>query len=300
MGLSDALRLLALAACWGLAFVFIRVAAPSFGVAALVEARTAIACVILLACARLAATPLRMRANWPRYLAFGLFNSALPFCMIALAQTVLTASFTVILVSVTPLLSALIAAAWLNEALTARKGAGLLLGIAGVTMLMGWAPLGTTPPPAWAIALALGASLSYGAASVYTKKHVADIPPLAAAAGSQFCATLLLLPLVLLYPPNMAPPPAAWASVAALALFSSSLAFLLYFRLIADIGPVKTMAVNYLSPLFGVGGGILLLDEAVTLNMLAGGAVIGAGTALVLGTPGTSGTPRPTPPSRPG
>ncbi len=297
MGLSDALRLVTLAACWGLAFVFIRVAVPSFGVAALVEARTAIACVILLACARLAATPLCMRANWPRYLVFGLFNSALPFCMIALAQTVLTASFTVILVSVTPLFSALIAAVRLDETLTARKVAGLLLGIAGVTLLMGWNPLGATPPPGWSVALALGASVSYGAASVYAKKHVADIPPLAAATGSQLCTTLLLLPLILLYPPTMAPTPAAWAGVAALAVFSSALAFLLYFRLIADIGPVKTMAVNYLSPLFGVGGGILLLDEAITLNMLAGGAVILAGTALVLGTPGAR---RPTPPSRPG
>lgn len=297
MGLADALRLVALAACWGLAFVFIRVAVPSFGVAALVEARTAIACVILLACARLARTPLRMRANWPRYLVFGLFNSALPFCMIALAQTVLTASFTVILVSVTPLLSALIAAVWLDEALAARKASGLLLGIAGVTLLMGWNPAGATPPPGWAVALALGASLSYGAASVYAKKNVADIPPLAAATGSQLCTALLLFPLILRYPPTMAPPPAAWAGVMALAIFSSALAFLLYFRLIANTGAVKTMAVNYLSPLFGVGGGILLLDEAITLNMMAGGAVILAGTALVLGAPAAR---RPTPPSRPG
>ena len=80
-------------------------------------------------------------------------------------------------------------------------------------------------------------------------------------------------------------------------MFSSALAFLLYFRLIASIGPVKTMAVNYLSPLFGVGGGVLLLDEAITLNMVAGGAVILAGTALVLGS---ARAPRSTPPSRPG
>ena len=297
MVLSDALRLVALAACWGLAFVFVRVAVPSFGVAALVEARTAIACVVLLACARLAATPLRLRVNWPRYLVFGLFNSALPFCLIALAQTVLSASITVILVSVTPLLSALIAAIWLDESLTARKGAGLLLGVAGVTLLMGWNPLGAAAPPAWAVALALGASLSYGAASVYVKKRVADAPPLGAAAGSQLCAAIVLLPLILLFPPTIVPPAAAWASVAALAVFSSALAFLLYFRLIASIGPVKTMAVNYLSPLFGVGGGVLLLDEAITLNMVAGGAVILAGTALVLGS---ARAPRSTPPSRPG
>jgi drug/metabolite transporter (DMT)-like permease len=91
-----------------------------------------------------------------------------------------------------------------------------------------------------------------------------------------------LLPFSLAYPPATNPGLLVWLNVLALALFSSALAFLLYFRLVAAIGPVRTVSVNFITPLFGVGGGVLLLNEALTLNMLLGGAVIFAALALVM------------------
>jgi drug/metabolite transporter (DMT)-like permease len=119
-------------------------------------------------------------------------------------------------------------------------------------------------------------------AANYTRLKIRDVPPLATAAGSQLCAGLLLLPLVAVVPPVATPSPVEWASAFALALASSAFAFVLYFRLIASVGPVKTLTVNFLSPLFGVGGGVWLLGEPVTANMIAGTAIILIGTALVL------------------
>jgi drug/metabolite transporter (DMT)-like permease len=196
----------------------------------------------------------------------------------------MTAAFAAILVATAPLFGALIAAVWAGEPLTARRVGGLLAGVAGVALLVGWNPTGAPLPPAWAIAATLGAAALFGVAANYTRLRIRDIPPLVTAAGSQLCAGALLLPLVAAVPPVAMPSAIEWASALALALLSSALAFLLYFRLIANVGAVKTLTVNFLSPLFGVSGGVLLLGEPVTANMVAGTAVILAGTALVLRT----------------
>jgi drug/metabolite transporter (DMT)-like permease len=281
---ADLARLIALAACWGLAFVFIRVAVGEFGAFALVEARTLIACAVLLAVARWRAIPLAWSRHWRRYLAVATINSALPFTLIAFAQTVLPASFTVIAVAVTPLFTAPVAALWISESLTPAKVAGLLLGIVGVGLLIGWNPSGVDTP-LWAVLLLVGASLSYAVAGVVTKRYCADLAPHAIATGTQAGTALLLLIPALAFAPAQMPGALAWAGAAAAGVFSSALAFMLYFRLIASIGPVKALSVNYLTPIAGVAGGVLLLGESVTANMLAGAALIFAGVALVLTAP---------------
>lgn len=281
---ADFARLGALACCWGFAFVFIRVAVDEFGAVALVEARTLIACFLLLVVARSRAIALDWRGRWRSYLAIASINSALPFTLIAFAQTALSASFTVIAVAVTPLLSALVAALWIGESLSARKVAGLALGIAGVALLIGWAP-GGVATPLWAELLLLAASLSYAVAGVATKRYFQHLPPHALATGSQMGTALLLLIPALIYLPQQMPGALAWSAAAAAGVFSSAIAFMLYFRLIADIGPVKALSVNYLTPLAGVTGGVLLLGETVTANMVGGSLLILAGVALVLRAP---------------
>lgn len=282
MSIADLLRLVGLAACWGLAFVFIRVAVPALGAFALVEIRSLLACGLLLGYARYSGVPLRMREHWPHYLVLGACGSAIPFCMVAFAQTVQSASYSVIIVALAPMISAMIAAVWLGDRFTARKGLGLLLGIAGVVLLMGWSPSGTAAPPVWAGLLTLGAAGFYGLASCYAKRYTSGIAPLAMASGSQAGAALLLIPFAIAFPPVSQPGLVAWFGVLALAVFSSALAFMLYFRLVAAIGPVRTVSVNFITPLFGVGGGVLLLDESLTLNMLVGAAVIFAALALLM------------------
>ena len=284
MSPADLARLVGLAAVWGLAFVFIRVAVPPLGPVALTVIRTLVAGCALFLVARAIGVELGWRTRWRRFLAFGIVNSAIPFMLISAAEEAMTAAFAAILVATAPLFGALIAAVWAGEPLTARRVGGLLAGVAGVALLVGWNPTGAPLPPAWAIAATLGAAALFGVAANYTRLRIRDIPPLVTAAGSQLCAGALLLPLVAAVPPVAMPSAIEWASALALALLSSALAFLLYFRLIANVGAVKTLTVNFLSPLFGVSGGVLLLGEPVTANMVAGTAVILTGTALVLRT----------------
>jgi drug/metabolite transporter (DMT)-like permease len=279
---KDLLRLFTLAACWGLAFVFIRVAVPFFGPVALIVLRAFVASAALTLYARATGVKLNFRGHWKRYFLVGMFNSGIPFCLVAAAQSALSVTYAVILVSVTPLMSAVIAAVWLKDPFTVRKALGLVAGIAGVALLIGWNPVGTAPPPAWAVLAALGATISYGIAGCYTKRYASHLPPLEVAAASQLSTGVMLLPIMFLVPPISTPTPLAWGAAIVLALFSTAFAFLLYFRLIVNVGPVKALTVNFLAPLFGVTGGVLLLGETATANALSGAAVILVGTALVI------------------
>lgn len=283
MAPADFGRLVLLAAVWGLAFVFIRVAVMPLGPFALVELRQVIAGVALALYLRSLGLALDFRGRWRIYLPLAFLNSAIPFVLIAAAQRELAASYAVILVSTSPLFAALIAAAALKDPLTLRKMSGLVLGIAGIALLVGWNPAALAVPPAWAIAATLAAALLYAIAGVYTRIVAQGIPPIATAAGSQLAAALVVLPFVAIAPPAAMPTALEWLNVLALALLSSALAFILYFQLIRNVGPVKTLTVNFLAPLFGVAGGAMLLGERITANMLTGAAVILVGTALVLG-----------------
>jgi drug/metabolite transporter (DMT)-like permease len=293
MAAADLLRLIALAACWGLAFVFIRVAVPSTGPFALVEMRALIASILLYGYLRATGVPLDLPRNWTRYAVSGALGSAIPFAMIAMAQTAQSASYSVVLVGMAPMFSALIAALWMGERFTWQKGAGLLIGLSGVALLTGWNPSAVEVPPFWAVGLTLGAAALYGLAGVYAKKYTAGIPPQAQATGSQMAAALMLLPPALFAMPQAVPSMLVWANIVALAAFSSALAFMLYFRLIANIGPVRTVSVNYLTPLFGVAGGVLFLDEKLTANILLGALAILAGLTLVMMRASTSAATRP-------
>ena len=122
--------------------------------------------------------------------------------------------------------------------------------------------------------------MSYGISGNLATRHFAHIRPLAVATGSQIAATVLLLPLTLLYLPAAMPSALDWSALIALGVLCTGIAYALYFRLIARIGPTKTMAVTFLIPAFAIVWGVIFLDETVTLVMLGGCAVILVGTAL--------------------
>jgi drug/metabolite transporter (DMT)-like permease len=215
MSAADLGRLVLLAAVWGLAFVFIRVAVMPLGPVALVALRQVIAGLALALYIHSLGLSLDVRGRWRVYLPIALLNSAVPFVLIAAAQRELAASYTVILVSTTPLFSALIAAVALNDPLTLRKATGLGLGIAGVALLIGWNPTALDLPPLWAIAAVLAAALLYAVAGVYTRMVAHGIPPIATAAGSQLGAAFLVLPFVAAVPPGAMPTPLEWLNVLA-------------------------------------------------------------------------------------
>jgi len=279
---ADTGRLVALAAIWGSSFIFIRVLAPTLGPVLTATTRVLIAGIALVAYFHVTGFDAEVRRFWRQYLVIGVFNSAIPFLLFAFAALHLPASYLVILNSATPLFAALLSAAFLDEQLNATKLAGLVAGAAGVALVSKAGPIDPDAMFGWAVAASLGAAFCYAAAGIYMKKRAAAAKPMAIAGWSQLFAGLVLLPLVPFAPPPGAVTAAVVANVLGLALLCSAIAYLLYFRLIADVGPTRAMTVTFLLPLFGMLWGALLLDETITWSMVAGCALIIGGAFAVL------------------
>lgn len=280
---ADLGRLVALGALWGASYLFMRVAVPHLGAEWVVEGRTLAGGAVLAAFIVLTGRGFAVRRFWRGYLVIGVVGVALPFWLIGTAVKTIDASTAAILNTTSPIFSAIVASVWIRDRLTVEKAAGIVLSIAGIAILLGWTPRPMSPAELAACALSLAACACYGWVSVFTKVHLKDAPSSALSAASCLVAAAALAPFTP-WSALAAPVPAhAWASVAALGIFSTGAAFILYYRLIADLGPVKALMVTLLIPVFGVFWGVVLLDEPVTPGRLAGCAVVLAGCALALG-----------------
>jgi len=279
---ADVARLVTLAAIWGGSFIFIRVLAPSLGPILTVATRVLLGGAVLVAYCRATGFSANLGRYWRQYLVIGVVNSTLPFVLYAFAALHIPASYSVILNSTTPLSTALLAVPLLGERLTVAKIAGLVAGAAGVALV---SKAGPVVPDLWfgaAVAACLAATLCYAASSIYMKKHAVGAKPLAIAGWSQVFAGLVLLPVVPFALPPAAITPLIAANVLGLALICSSIAYVLYYRLIADVGPTRALTVAFLMPAFGMVWGALFLGETITLPMIAGCALIIGGTGAVL------------------
>jgi drug/metabolite transporter (DMT)-like permease len=283
VGPRDAAALLALGALWGGSFLFIRVAVPYLGPLLLMELRVGIASLALVVFAAAVGRRPKLRACWRQFLLIGTLNAAIPFTLIAAAEVHLTASLAAILNSTTVMFAAVTAAVWSRDPLTARKVAGIVLGVLGVAVLVGWDPVELDGAVLLSVGAMLAASLSYGISAVYVKRTFVGVPPLGMAIGQLTGATVVLLPFAALSVPGERPPAAATASVLALALLSTALAYLFYFRLITNVGPTSTVTVTLLVPLFGVLFGVLFLDEPFGPGTLAGLGIVLVSVVLVTG-----------------
>ena len=279
----DIVELLALAALWGGSFLFMRVAVPAFGPFALAFLRVFGAALLLVPLLAARGELDALRRHWRPIAVVGFVNSALPFLCFAYAALTINAGVSAIFNSATPLFAAIVAWLWLGDRMTPLRIAGLAIGFAGV-LWIGWDKADFGPGgSAAAIGACLLATMSYGIAPSLTKRRLGGVPPLAVAAGSQVAAAIFLAVPALLAWPAQAPSAPAWGMVALLAFFGTGLAYLLYFRLIANAGPANAVAVTYLIPIFAVAWGGLFLGERLTLPLIAGCAVIFVGTALATG-----------------
>jgi len=280
---SDVAELLLLAALWGGSFLLMRVASPVLGPVWLIEARVLLAGTALLPVLARLNLLQELRRNAVPLLIVGCINSALPFVLLAFATLSLPAGFTSILNGTVPLFGTIVAAIWLKERLTPPRLVGFVLGFAGVVVLVGWQVTVVTPSFVTAVAAGLGAALMYAIAAPYIKRSCAGVPALVVTTGSQLGAALVLLPALPFTLPQQSPTGSAIAAVVALALLSTTLAYILYFRLIQNIGATRALTVAYLIPLFAMLWGAIALGEAITPAMILGCGLVLLGTAIANG-----------------
>ncbi|GAB5100035.1 DMT family transporter [Caballeronia sp. HLA56] len=288
-------QLFILAALWGGSFLFIRIGVTDFGVAPLMALRVGIGAVFLFAVLvlrgrmRQALTAMRERA-WP-LLMVGILNSAAPFCLFAYAELTLSAGVTSVINATTPLWGALVAYIWLDDRLSKLRIAGLAIGFAGVLALV-WDQMfvhdaGAAPVAPLATALAalaaLGATLFYGIAASYTKRHLMGVDSLIVATGTMSAATLVLLPFALFWWPTASVSTHAWGAVLGLGVACTGVAYMLFFHLIAVAGPARAITVTFVIPIFGILWGALFLAERVSVGMAVACGIVLIGTGLATG-----------------
>lgn len=277
----DLLLLVALATVWGASYFFIRVAVPAFGPAALVALRVVIGGLLLWGVAVALRRPIVVRRHLPRLAILGLLNAALPYLLISAAELHLTASFAAILGATVPLFAAVMAARLLGERLNASRIGGLVLGVVGVAVMVGWGPMALDGATVLSVLAMLVASASYASSGIYTKLKLKGVSTYSLALGQQLGALVwLAIPGALLVP-KTAPSSAAVGSLLALGLLSTGVAYLMFFELLERVGPTKTTTVTYLIPVVGMLAGAVMLGEPLTAGMLVGLVLVLASVLLV-------------------
>lgn len=287
IGLRAALLLVTLGLLWGGSFFFARIAVQHIPPFTLVFLRLSIAAlalhVFLAGRYDLYGT---LRRRWPAFLVLGLMNNAIPHALIFLGQTEIGAGFAAILNATTPIWTVLIAHAMTrDERLTAGKLAGCLIGLAGTVVMIGPAALSVGAHPLWAMLLPVAAAVSYGFAVIWGKRFRGVAAPVIAT-GQLTASSLMILPVSLVFdtPWTLALPPLGVVlAVLALALASTALGYILFFRIIALSGAVNASLVTLLVPPSAILLGALFLGERLALSECAGLILILAGLVLIDG-----------------
>lgn len=287
MRLSDFVRMFILAAIWGASFPLMRLCIQSFGALPLATLRVIGGSLFLTPLLIYRKEILAARQNWFHISCIGLFNSAIPFLCYSFAASAIAAGLASVFNATTPLWGALIAWIWLGDRLSKSQLLGLAIGFSGVVYLAwdtaGFKENATGLQALWAVCACLVATACYGFAGNYTKKFLKGVPPMATATGSLLAAgALLIVPAGFNLPP-VNPSTNAWISALALALGCTGVAYVIFYRLLANAGPTIALAVAYMIPVFANLWGFALLGERPTQSILIGCLLILTGTTLATG-----------------
>jgi drug/metabolite transporter (DMT)-like permease len=290
----DTWLMLALAAVWGLSFLFLRITSPVVGPLVVAAVRVAGGAVVITACMLWRRTPVPGRHLWGPLLVTALLSAVLPFMGLSYAARFVPAGLLSILNATSPLWGALVAWMWTRETLTGRQWLGLMLGFAGVAALVGSrhatvpGSSDDAPLPPLAIAAALASTLMYALAVHQNKRQLKSLVPLANSWGTLVGAALVLIgPAAWLGPwPDAAHahtgvplswaqvPMVVWGALTGLAVLCTGLAYVWFYDLLDRIGPTRVLTVTYLIPVFGMAWSALLLGEAISGRMLLSALVI--------------------------
>jgi drug/metabolite transporter (DMT)-like permease len=289
MNRADWTILIVLALIWGGAFLFIGIAVRHVPPLTYVWLRLTIAAAAMWTFVWLRGERLGLpRRVWGSIFVLALLNNAIPFTLFGWGQTHIASGLASILNATTPIWGVIVAhLCTADEKATPAKAAGVLLGFAGVALMIGPDFLGQIGTGALAQLACLAATLCYALAGVWARRfRTMGVPPVAVATGQLTASALVMLPLVLLFEPpwqTAAPSPLAWLALVGLALFCTSLAYILYFRLIASAGATNGLLVTFLIPITAILLGALILHERLEPRHFAGMALIAAGLVAIDG-----------------
>lgn len=283
MTLRNLLELLLLASLWGASFIFMRIGTPEFGPVLFMALRTLTASLFLLPIVFFSKKQSEFNGYKTKIFIVGIFNTAIPFVLFGYATLTLSGGLTSVLNATTPMFGAIVAYLWFRDKMTISASFGLLVGFVGVYLLMlDKITLGQQNILLPTLA-ALSASLCYGISASYTKKYLTGLSSTVLASGSQISATLVLLPISLFFIPAQLPSTSAIMSVLLLGVLCTGVAYIIFFHLIANLGPARAISVTYLIPAFGLLWGSIFLDEVITSSMIIGCGFILTGVALATG-----------------
>ena len=268
---------LAMGLIWGVPYLMIKVAVEEFSPATLVLARTAIAAVILVPVAATKGQLRPLLPYWRPLLAYTLVELCIPWVLLGYAEQTLSSSLTGLLVAAVPLVGALLVWVTGHERVERRRVAGLLVGFAGVALLVGF-DVGSTN--LGALLAIVGVVVGYALGPLLLARYLAHLPALGVVAASIGLTAIGYLPVGLLQRPSRSPSAEAWLSVVGLAIVCTALAFLVFFALIAEVGPARATVITYVNPAVAIALGVLVLGESLTVSIIAGFVLILAGSVL--------------------
>jgi drug/metabolite transporter (DMT)-like permease len=270
----------AMSVIWGLPYLFIRVAVRTLDPAVVVSGRTIIGAAVLLPFAARAAAIRPVLARWRWVVAFALIEMAAPWYLLTDAERHLPSGLTGLLVAAVPLIGAGIAMVGGHEdRVTGTRALGLGIGVAGVVALLG-VDLNIDGAGAWPVVEVMIVAACYATGPVILSRALSGMPGLGVSALSVTVAALVYLVPGLLLRPTTTPPASALWSVVVLGLVCTALAFVLFYELVAEIGPSRSTVITYLNPAVALVLGVVVLGEQPTLGMLIGFPLVLIGSVL--------------------
>ncbi|WP_409722269.1 DMT family transporter [Pseudorhodoplanes sp.] len=283
---TDAALLVFLSILWGVGFVFAGLALRELPPVSVVFGRVAFGALFLLPLILVFRTALpRGLRGWMPFFVMGLLNNVIPFALVAAGQALTTSGLASIVNATTPLFTLIVTAAFGEEKLTTHKVAGVLMGLAGVVILRGTGAEFASAQSV-GILLCLGAALSYGFSALWGRRRLQGVPPLTSAFYQVLCSSAVLFVLMIAIdrPWTLAMPSAGtWLSLVGLGIFATSIAYLVFYRILARSGATNVMLVTLLMPVSTIVLAHFVLDEMLGLREAAGAVVIGAALLVIDG-----------------
>jgi drug/metabolite transporter (DMT)-like permease len=277
MSRRGALLFAAMCVIWGIPYLLIKVAVDDMSPSMLVLGRTLIAALLLLPIAAVRGELRPLLPYWAPLVAFAAIEIALPWVLLGAAETQVSSSLTGLLIAAVPLVAAVIATSSGAERLSLTSGIGLALGVLGVAAIVGVNLEGARAVPLAEIGLV---AVCYAVGPAILQRWLSGLPALGVIAASLVLTAIVYLPFGATSVPEKTPSTAALASVVTLAIVCTALAFLLFFALIGEVGPVRATVITYVNPAIAAALGVLILDERFTVGMALGFALVLAGSVL--------------------